>query len=105
MEGEGYVINNEKSDFNPKTKGKWLDTSIDIWELTLTAPQEKIAKLLENITTYLNQEFVTSKLLLMVAGQFSSMHLAIGPSVQLFTKNMHYFIQKRISWFGSSKKW
>ena len=52
MEGEGYVINNEKSDFNPKTKGKWLDRVIDTRKLTFTVPQEKTAKLLEEITPY-----------------------------------------------------
>ena len=35
------VINNEKSDFNPKTKGKWLGAIIDTRELTFTVPQEK----------------------------------------------------------------
>ena len=95
MEGEGYVINNEKSDFNPKTKGKWLGTVIDTRELTFTIPQEKIAKLLEDITSYLNQDFLTPKQLSKVAGQLSSMHLAIGPIVRLFTRNMYRFIKKK----------
>ena len=38
----GCVINNEKSSFNPKIKGKWLGTIIDTRELTFTIPQEKI---------------------------------------------------------------
>ena len=38
----GFVINNEKSDFNPKTKGKWLGTIIDTRELIFTGAQEKI---------------------------------------------------------------
>ena len=38
----GFVIINRKSDFNPKTKGKWLGTIIDTRELTFTVPQEKI---------------------------------------------------------------
>ena len=33
-----FVINAEKSDFNPKTKGKWLATMIDIIEMTFTVP-------------------------------------------------------------------
>ena len=55
----GFAINNEKSDFNPKTKRKWLDRVIDTKKLTFTVSQEKIAKLLEEITPYLNQEFLT----------------------------------------------
>ena len=93
----GLVINNEKSDFNPKTKGKWLGTTIDTRELTFTVPQEKITKLLEDITMYLNQEFLTPKQLPKVAEQRSFMHLPIGPLVRLFTRNMYHFTEKRIS--------
>ena len=99
----GLVINNEKSDFNPKTKGKWLGTSIDTRELTFTAPQQKITKLLEDITIYLNQGFLTSKQLSNVAGQTYSMHLPIGPFVRLFAINMYHFIENRI-FFGTNQK-
>ena len=56
-----FVINNKKSDFYSKTKVKWLGTIIDTTELTFTVPQEKIRKLLEDITTCLNKEFLTPK--------------------------------------------
>ena len=42
----GFVINNEKSDLNPKTKGKWLGVRRDTRELTFTVPLEKITKFL-----------------------------------------------------------
>ena len=94
----GFVINNKKSDFNPKTKEKWLGAIIDTRELTFTVPQKKkITKILENITMYLNQEFSTPKQLPKVAGQLSSMRLAIGPLVRRFTRNMYHFIEKRFS--------
>ena len=48
---------------------------------------------------YLNQDFLTAKQLSKVAGRLSSMHLAIGPLVPLFTRNMYHFIEKRISWY------
>ena len=35
------MINNDISDFNPKTKGKWLGTIIDTRELISAVPQEK----------------------------------------------------------------
>ena len=37
-----FVINNEKGDFNPKTKEKWLGTIIDTRELTFIVVQEKL---------------------------------------------------------------
>ena len=48
---------------------------------------------------YLNQEFLTPEQLSEVVGQLSSMHLAIGPLVRLFNRNMYLFTQKRISWY------
>ena len=38
----GFVINVEKSNFNPNTKGKWLGTIIDTIETTFTVPSEKL---------------------------------------------------------------
>ena len=36
----GFATNAEKSDFNPKTKGKWLGTIIDTIEMKFTVPSE-----------------------------------------------------------------
>ena len=85
------MINNEKRDVNPKTK------------LTFTVLQEKIAKLLKDITMYLNQEFLIPKQLLKVTGQISALQLAIGALVRLFARNMYHFIEKRISWYEQKK--
>ena len=63
----GFVIINEKTNFNPKTKEEWLATIIGTRELTFTAPQTNITKLLEDINKYLNQEFLTQKQLSKVA--------------------------------------
>ena len=72
----GFVINNEKSDFNPKTKGKWLGTVIDTRELTFTIPQEKIAKLLEDITTYLKPGLFDQKTI--IKGSRTTFFYALG---------------------------
>ena len=96
------MINNEKRDVNPKTKGKWLGAIIDTRELTFTVLQEKIAKLLKDITMYLNQEFLIPKQLLKVAGQISALQLAIGALVWLFARNMYHFIEKEF--LGTNKK-
>ena len=57
----GFVINAEKSDFNPKTKGKWLGKIIDTIEMTFTVPSEKINKLLADIKNVLIQSILTPK--------------------------------------------
>ena len=95
----GFVINTEKSHFNPKTKGKWLGTIIDTIEMTFTVPSEKINKLLADIKNILMQNVLTPKQLAKITGQLSSMHLAIGPLVRLFTRNMYHEIENRVSWY------
>ena len=57
----GFVINAEKSDFNPKTKGKWLGTIIDTIETTFTVSSEKIKMLLADIKHILMQNVLTPK--------------------------------------------
>ena len=57
----GFVINVERSDFNPKTKGKWLGTIIDTIKMIFTAPSEKINKLLADIKNILMQNVLTPK--------------------------------------------
>ena len=94
----GFVINVEKSDFNPKTKGKWLGTIIETIEMTFTVPSEKTKKLLADIKNVLMQNVLTPKRLTKITGQLPSMHLAIGPLVRLFTRNMYHEIENRTSW-------
>ena len=93
------MTNNEKSDFNFKTKKKWLDKIIDTRKTELLQfHNKKITKLLEDIGKYLNQEFLTPKHLSKVARQLSSIHLAIGPSIPLFTRKTFHFIENRVFW-------
>ena len=93
----GFVINVEKSDFNPKTKGKWLGTIIDTIEMIFTVPSEKINKRLTDIKNVLMQNVLTHKQLTKITGQLSSMHLTIGPLVRLFTRNMYHEIENGTS--------
>ena len=93
----GFVINAEKSDFNPKTKGKWLGTIIDTIEMAFTVPSKQINKLLADIKNILMQNNLTPKKLAKITGQLSSMRLAIGPLVRLFTRNMYHEIEIRVS--------
>ena len=67
--------------------------------MTFTVPFEKNNKLLADIKNILIQSALTSKQLAKLVGQLSSMHLAIGLLVHLFTRNMNHEIENRISWY------
>ena len=56
--------------------------------MTFTVPSEKINKLLADIKNILMPNVLTPKQLAKITGQLSSMHLAIGPLVRLFTGNL-----------------
>ena len=45
------------------------------------------------------QTVLTPKQLAKITGQVSSMPLAIGPLVHLFTKNMYHKIENRTCWY------
>ena len=95
----GFVVNTEESDFNSKTKRNWLGTIIDNIEMTFTVPSEKINKLLADIKNILMQNVLIPKQLAKITGQLSSMHLAIGSLVHLFTRNMYHETENRVSWY------
>ena len=95
----GFVINVEKSTFNPKTKGKWLRTIIGTIEMTFTVPSGNINKLLADIKNILMQYASTPKQLAKITGRLSSMLLEIGSLVRLFTRNMYHEIENITSWY------
>ena len=67
--------------------------------MTFTFPSEKINKLLAGIKNILMLNVLTPKQLAKITGQLSSMHLAAGPLVRLFTRNIYHEIQNRVSWY------
>ena len=95
----GFVINIEKSTFNPKTKGKWLRTIIGTIEMTFTVPSGNINKLLADIKNILMQYASTPKQLAKITGRLSSMLLEIESLVRLFTRNMYHEIENITSWY------
>ena len=56
-------------------------------------------KLLSDVKNILMQNVLTPRQLAKITGQLSSMHIAIGPLVRLFTRNMYRKIENRTSWY------
>ena len=67
--------------------------------MTFTVPSEKINKLLADIKNILMQNVLTPKQLAKITGQLSFTHLAIGPLVRLFTRNMYHETENRVFWY------
>ena len=65
--------------------------------MTFTVPSEKNSKLLAGKKNIFMQNVLTPKQLVKITGQLSSMRLAIGPLVRLFTRKMYHEIENRVS--------
>ena len=94
----GFMVNREKSDFNPKQQGKWLGAIIDTVVMRFYVPKEKVENLKENIQEVLKGG-TTPKSLAKIAGMLSSMHMSIGPLVRLFTRNIYREIAQADTWY------
>ena len=57
----GFVINIEKSNFNPTRLGTWFGTIINTEAMTFSVPKKKINKLLSFINQVLSQRFTSAK--------------------------------------------
>ena len=94
----GLIVNFEKSKLEPTKQGKWLGVIINTETSKFFVPEGKILKLKKDIRMLLLQTFCSAKQLSRIAGQLSSMHMALGPLVRLFTRRIYQLIESRYSW-------
>lgn len=95
----GFVINFEKSDFEPKRQREWLGTIVDTVSMKFFVPERKIVKLKENLELLLSNPTCTAKNLSKIAGFLSSMHFSLGPLVRFFRRNIYRTTESRNSWY------
>ena len=95
----GFYINWSKSDFRPKQEGRWLGTIVNTNKMRFSVPPEKVQKIKAEIDDILDENACTPKQLARIAGTLSSMHLAIGKIIRLFTRKMYSQIEARRSWW------
>ena len=65
-----------------------------------SVPAEKINKVRADIDYILEKDACTAKQLAKIAGTLSSMHLAIGKIIRLFTRKIYAQIEKRQTWWN-----
>ena len=99
LSSAGFHINLSKSNFEPTQRGQWLGTIIDTQNMTFYVPPEKLENLKKDIRILLDKGHATAKHLSRITGILSSMHLAIGPLVRLFTRSMYKQIASSQSWY------
>ena len=98
LEAAGFVINEEKSNWQPVQIGEWLGIFINTVRLTYQISPRKVDKLRNSLQELVSDGYSTYRDLARLAGFIISLSLAVGPIARLFTRQMHYAIQSRPSW-------
>ena len=101
LASEGFVTNEEKSNWEPVQIGEWLGFLINTIRLTFQIPPKKLEKLRSSLELLVNDGHSTYRSLARLAGFITSLSLAVGPRARIFTRQMHYAIHARPSWDGT----
>jgi len=85
----GFLINWNKSELQAKTQAQFLGVMIDTTSLTVSLPQPKIQKCLEEINKALDlkQQPISVRLIARIIGIINSFHLVI-PELRLYTAHL-----------------
>ena len=98
LESAGFVINQEKSNLQPRQVGEWLGSVINTIEMKYSVPEAKVKKLKQRLASIETKSKVTSRFLSKITGQLSSMYLSLGPIVRLMTRSLFMDIQSHPEW-------
>ena len=98
----GFLVNPEKSNWEPKTRFSWIGYTIDTQTGLIHANEERIKKLsfeLEQIcANWQSSELVHVRLLASIVGQIISLSASCGSVTQIMTRYLHIIINSRRSW-------
>ena len=79
LESAGFVINVEKSQWDPSTRMEWLGFLIDFVKGEFIVPAHKISSLSSQLLEVSKAQSVTARQLASMVGKIISMSLALGP--------------------------
>ena len=86
----GFLINEDKSDFNPRQHGEHLGFALDLEKGQFSVPSAKVEKVLDLISNILDSPHpVTARHISRLTGSLISMSLALGPIARLRTRHLY----------------
>ena len=87
----GLLVNSEKSDFQPRQFGEFLEYTLYLESGKFRVPRHKIDDLQSLLIGTLSaSDSVTARFLAKITGVFISMGLAFGPVSRLFTRSLYH---------------
>ena len=95
----GFVANNEKSQWDPVQCGELLGFIINLATGLFTVPERLVLVFMDMLKRIMNNSFIVpARHLAQLSGSLSSMGLALGPLVRLWTRELYQAIQQSTSW-------
>ena len=94
----GFIINSDKSVWQPTKVLTWLGIEVDLNNDTLKISSERIDSILFNIEFISSKIYVSARTLSKLTGKLISTKFTIGDIVQLKTRALYKVIEKRLSW-------
>uniref|UniRef100_A0A7M5XH70 Reverse transcriptase domain-containing protein n=1 Tax=Clytia hemisphaerica TaxID=252671 RepID=A0A7M5XH70_9CNID len=99
LDKSGFIVNEEKSQWEPLTKIQWLGIQVDFENKTYSISEKRIASLLKSLEVIFDNPTRTSaRQLSCVAGKIVSTKFVLGNVIRLKTRLIYKLIESRVSW-------
>ena len=98
IEDSGFIVNEEKSTWDPVQQLVWLGLVIRTHPFTLSITQKRMDKLFARIDSLSQQTKASARQISAVTGSIDSQKIVLGNITSLFTRNMNRFVARAVSW-------
>ena len=98
IEKAGFIINVEKSVWNPSQTMEWLGFQIDFSVGEFSVPASKIDALKSSLLEVKDAKCIPARKLASLIGKIISMSLVLGPVTHLMTRNLYAVLNCRLVW-------
>ena len=98
LDSSGFLVNEDKSHWDPMQIGEWLGFVINTIAMTFQIPEAKVRKLKSLLSSATRDKSSSYRELARIAGSIISVALAVGPLSRLFTRQKHLAIESRSAW-------
>ena len=98
IENAGFVINGEKSIWEPSRAMEWLGFLIDLSVGEFFVPTHKIEALKSRLRETKEAKCASARQLASLIGKIVSMSLGLGPVTRLMTRNLCAVLNCRLAW-------
>ena len=96
----GWVVNEEKSQWEPRRVMTWLGVNLDLIQNAYSITQERVTSLLSSIKSLLKSPYTTARALCRLAGKIVSMKFVLLNVIKLRTRNLYRVNDESFSWYG-----